>query len=84
MEIDMPSIIDSLQASTAAIVQALKLAGAVLILRRTLQPYQPLPPKWCAFVPWAFPQMQSFADLDIKGVLGFFLPVAIFVSFRGP
>lgn len=34
------------KAITAAAVQCLKLLGAVLIVRRALRPYKPLPPNW--------------------------------------
>lgn len=37
---------DCLQAATAAAVQALKLAGGVLLIRRAVLPFKPLPPKW--------------------------------------
>lgn len=35
-----------LQAISAAAVQFLKLLGALLIVRRALKPYKPLPPNW--------------------------------------
>ena len=45
------------QAITAAAVQCLKLLGAVLIVRRALEPYKPLPPNW--WVSFPLPYLQS-------------------------
>ena len=36
----------NVQAVSAAAVQFLKLLGALLIVRRGLKPYKPLPPNW--------------------------------------
>ena len=46
------------QAITAAAVQCLKLLGAVLVVRRALRPYKPLPPNW--WVSFPLPYLQSY------------------------